>query len=360
MSNRPAETTRTDLDPRWSRIVARDASADGSFFYSVSSTGVFCRPSCGSRQANPRHVRLHDTIAACLQAGYRPCLRCRPDLPSPATRRDELVTRVCRLIEEAEEPPSLADLARSVGLSRHHLHRLFTTCLGVTPRAYADGLRAARVSALLGVERSVTQAIHEGGFNTASRFYETAMARLGMTPSRYRSGGAGSTVRFAVGQCTLGAILVACSDRGVCAILLGDDPETLTRDLQDRFGQAELVGADASFETLVAQVVGLADAPRAGPATLPLDIRGTAFQQRVWQALREIPPGETISYASLAARIGLRGGARAVAGACAANPIALAVPCHRVVRTDGSLSGYRWGIERKRTLLERERSSTQS
>jgi AraC family transcriptional regulator of adaptative response/methylated-DNA-[protein]-cysteine methyltransferase len=267
-----------------------------------------------------------------------------------------MVTKACRMLETADAAPSLGDLARSNGLSPSHFHRVFKSVTGLTPKAYAAASRARRLRDLLAkADTTVTTAIYDVGFGSSGRFYEAADRMLGMTPTCYRAGGVGSEIRFAIGDCSLGAILVAQSERGVCAILLGDDPDTLARDLQDRFPAAELVGGDRDFEGIVATVVGFVEAPRIGLA-LPLDIRGTAFQQRVWQALGDIPAGTTATYTDVAKRIGAPKSARAVASACAANPLAVAIPCHRVVRTDGGLSGYRWGVERKRALLEKESS----
>ncbi|HET9669530.1 MAG TPA: bifunctional DNA-binding transcriptional regulator/O6-methylguanine-DNA methyltransferase Ada [Casimicrobiaceae bacterium] len=269
------------------------------------------------------------------------------------THATRVIEGLCRFIEGVEHVPSLDELAARAGLSRWHLQRTFKRITGVTPKAYADACRERRLrNALTGGAR-VTDAIYAAGYNSNARFYERSDDVLGMTASRYRAGGAHETIRFAIGQCSLGAILVARSDRGVCAISLGDDPDTLARELQDRFPKAELVGGDREFERWVARVVGFVEAPKIG-LDLPLDVRGTAFQQRVWQALRAIPAGETVSYADLAARIGSPKSVRAVAGACAANTLAVAIPCHRVIRNDGALSGYRWGVERKRALLERE------
>lgn len=278
--------------------------------------------------------------------------------PTPATppsehRHASLVAALCRHIEAAELPPSLDELAAQAQMSPHHLHRVFKAITGVTPKAYADAHRARRVREALGAGQPVTQALHDAGFQAPSRFYEGARQRLGMTPSAYRSGGKDAVIHFAVAQCSLGAVLVAASPLGVCAISLGDDADTLTRELQDRFPQAELIGADAAFERLVAQVIGLVEMPRQA-TSLPLDVRGTAFQQRVWQALRDIPPGQTVSYTQLAERIGSPTSVRAVARACASNTLAVAIPCHRVVRLSGELSGYRWGVERKHALLARE------
>lgn len=340
-------------DPRWTAVLERDATADGRFVYSVRTTGVYCRPSCPSRPARPENVAFHATPEEAQRAGFRPCRRCNPDRVNAADPRKTLVVALCRIIETAEHAPTLAELANRAGLSAWHLHRVFKSVTGLTPKAYAAAHRAARVRAGLEGGGKVTDAIYDAGYGSNSRFYAEANGVLGMTARDYRAGGADSTIRFAVGQCSLGAILVAQSARGVCAILLGDDPETLVRQVQERFPAAELVGGDASFERLVAQVVGFIEAPRIG-LDLPLDVRGTAFQERVWQALRRIPAGSTISYAELARRIGAPGAVRAVAGACAANAIAVAIPCHRVVRSDGGLSGYRWGVSRKRALLARE------
>ncbi|OBX34665.1 bifunctional transcriptional activator/DNA repair enzyme Ada [Halomonas elongata] len=348
-TQRPCDTER---DRRWQAVVQRDASADGSFVYAVLTTGVYCRPSCPSRRAKPENVSFHDSPQDAEAAGYRPCKRCAPDaLSSPIA---VLVERACRIIEQADEPLGLLELAERVGLSPSYLHHRFKAVTGLTPRAYAKAHQAHRVrEALSDPDGDVTQAIHGAGFRSSGRFYENADAMLGMTPTTYKRGGRDTAIRFAVGECSLGSVLVACSARGVCAILLGDDPDDLVRDLQDRFPQAELDAGEASFESWVAQVIGLIDDPALG-TELPLDIRGTAFQQRVWQALREIPAGTTASYTEIAERIGSPAAVRAVARACAANPLAVAIPCHRVVRQDGNLSGYRWGIERKRALLERE------
>ena len=345
----------TDItrDPRWASVVARDKAADGTFWYSVATTGVFCRPSCPSRLANPKNVRLHESIAAAEAAGFRACRRCNPSGISIEAANNAIVAKACRLIDEATEPLSLAQIAESVELSPHYFHRLFKRATGLTPKAYAAAGRSARLREGLARAATVTEAFHEAGYGSNGRFYEASTGVLGMSPTHYRSGGDREVLTFAVGQCSLGAILVASSAKGVAAILLGDDPEALVRDLEDRFPRARLVGGDPAYEQLVAQVVGLVEAPAHG-LDLPLDVRGTAFQQRVWLALREIPAGTTATYASIAARIGAPSSVRAVAAACAANGHAVAIPCHRVVRHDGGLSGYRWGVERKRELIERE------
>lgn len=349
----PEHDNSVATDPRWVRIVARDKSADGTFWYSVATTGVYCRPSCPSRLANPRNVQLHDSLVDAKATGFRACHRCKPDGPSIEAENAALIAKACRMIEQSEEEPSLEQLARAVGRSPGYFHRLFKAATGLTPKGYATADKAKRVRNELAESGTVTDAIYGAGFNSSGRFYEKSTNMLGMTPSRYRTGGAGEEIRFAVGQTTLGAILVASSKKGVAAILLGDDPDDLVRDLQDRFPKARLVGADEDYESLVARVVGLIELPGLG-LDLPLDVRGTAFQQRVWQALRQIPVGQTVSYAEIARRIGSPAAVRAVAGACAANNLAVAIPCHRVVRNDGALSGYAWGVDRKRALLERE------
>lgn len=301
----------------------------------------------------PRISFFYATREKAEEAGFRPCKRCQLDRPALAEQYAASVTQACRIIEESETTLALEDLARQIGMSMYHFHRVFKQITGLTPRQYAAGQREKRVRDELGHGRVVTDAIFDAGYNSNSRFYEKSNEALGMTPSSYRAGGAGTVIRFAIGECSLGSILVAQSDRGICAILLGDDPDKLARDLQDSFPRANLVGGDTSFEELVAKVVGFIEAPGIG-LNLPLDVRGTAFQQRVWQALREIPAGQTVSYTDIARRIGAPKSVRAVAQACATNKLAVAIPCHRVVRNDGALAGYRWGVERKRTLLEKE------
>jgi AraC family transcriptional regulator of adaptative response/methylated-DNA-[protein]-cysteine methyltransferase len=350
----PATPTYADDEARWAAVVARDPSARGAFVYSVRTTGVYCRADCPSRLARRENVRFHATIEEAERAGFRACLRCRPTEDPLADADAEVVARACRLLETSDRIPSLTELASSVGLSPHHFHRVFKAQTGVTPRSYASTLRARRLRDQLERRPTITEAFHAAGFESSGRFYEASNDLLGMTPTEFRQGGPGSIIRFAIGESTLGSILVAASDRGVCAILLGEDPGALARDLEDRFPQAELIGGDAEFERLVAEVVAFVEAPNLG-WSLPLDIRGTAFQQRVWEALRSIPPGSTASYAEVAGRVGRPRAVRAVAQACAANALAVAIPCHRVVRSDGGLSGYRWGVERKAELLRRER-----
>jgi AraC family transcriptional regulator of adaptative response/methylated-DNA-[protein]-cysteine methyltransferase len=263
------------------------------------------------------------------------------------------VAKVCRLIEKSETVPGLEELAAYAGLSTYYFHHVFKSVTGLTPKAYAAAQRAVRIRNKLNQSDTITNAIYDAGYTSNSRFYEKSSQLLGMTPSNYRKGGANTDIRFAIGECSLGSILVAQSERGVCAIFMDDDPECLVRELQDRFPKSNLIGGNSEFEQLVANVVGFVETPAIG-FELPLDIRGTAFQQRVWQALRKIPVGSTISYTEIANRIGAPKSARAVARACAANKLAVAIPCHRVVRNDGGISGYRWGVARKRALLEKE------
>ena len=338
---------------RWNAVVRRDANADGIFYYSVKTTGVYCRPSCAARRARREHVRFHATCAEAEGAGFRACQRCQPNGPALAEQHATKVAAACRSIETAETPPSLAALAKTAGLSRFHFHRVFTKLAGLTPKAYAMAHRAKRIRQALPKPGTITEAIYAAGYNSNGRFYAESSRLLGMTPKRFRQGGKGEAIRFALSPCSLGSILVAASEKGVCAIALGDDPDRLSRDLRDRFPRAQLTDSDPQFHQLVTQVVAYVEAPKLG-FNLPLDVRGTAFRQRVWSALCKIPAGTTASYSEVAAAIGAPQSVRAVASACAANTIAVAIPCHRVLRTDGSLSGYRWGVERKRRLLQRE------
>jgi AraC family transcriptional regulator of adaptative response/methylated-DNA-[protein]-cysteine methyltransferase len=340
-------------DVLWDAVARRDGVWDGRFVYGVRTTGVYCRPSCPARLARRENVSFHATPDEARRAGLRACKRCNPDGEDPRARREAVVAAACRAIEEAEESPRLEELASSAGLSPFHFHRVFRSVTGLTPAAWAAAHRGRRVRERLSKGAGVTEALYDAGFGSSSRFYEKADAMLGMKPSAYRDGGRGEEIRFAVGQCSLGAILVAATSAGLCAITMGDDPEALVRDLQDRFPKAKLGGGDTAFERTVAAVVAFVEEPGRG-LDLPLDVRGTAFQQRVWEALRKVPAGQTVTYTDIAARLGRPEAVRAVAGACAANAIAVAIPCHRVVRRDGDLSGYRWGVDRKAELLRRE------
>jgi AraC family transcriptional regulator, regulatory protein of adaptative response / methylated-DNA-[protein]-cysteine methyltransferase len=297
-------------DPRWARIVAREKAADGRLWYSVSTTGVYCRPSCPSRVANPANVQLHDTLEQARATGFRPCKRCNPEGPSIESANAALVAKACRIIEESEVVPALEELAGATGRSPSHFHRIFKSATGLTPRDYATASRAKRVRVGLTCSNTITETIYQAGFNSSGRFYEKAVDMLGMTPSQYRAGGVNEEIRFAVGQTSLGVILVASSRKGVASILLGDDPDELVRNLQDRFPRAHLIGADRGYEALVARVVGFVEAPEIGVG-LPLDVRCTAFEQRVWKALQQIPAGETASCAEIARRIGSPKAARA-------------------------------------------------
>jgi AraC family transcriptional regulator of adaptative response/methylated-DNA-[protein]-cysteine methyltransferase len=349
---KPSATSSRD-DASWEAVVARDASFEGRFYYSVATTGVYCRPGCAARLPKRANVRFFDTRDEAERAGFRPCKRCKPDQPPLGELHAAKMAQACRLIEAAEEAPKLDALAEIVGLSPYHFHRVFKQVVGVTPKAYAIAHRNKRVRAELPTSDTVTAAIYDAGFNSNGRFYANASEVLGMAPTDFREGGAGQDIRYAISECSLGPVLIAASEKGVCAILFGDDLEGLRRELQDQFPRAHLIGGDKSFQELTAKVVAFVEDP-AKNLDLPLDIRGTAFQHRVWDTLRRIPAGSTASYAEIAEKIGAPKAVRAVARACATNLIAVAIPCHRVVRSDGGLSGYRGGVERKRALLAKE------
>jgi AraC family transcriptional regulator, regulatory protein of adaptative response / methylated-DNA-[protein]-cysteine methyltransferase len=351
--NRTKRQSYTSEEARWQAVLEKDRNADGEFWYSVKTTGVFCRPSCSSRRPNRQNIAFHNSPAEAEKAGFRACKRCDPKGPGLVGQHARAVVTACRMIKKADEFPNLDELAEAVSMSPSYFHRVFKAATGLTPKAYANAHRSDRVQKALPRWNTVTEAIYESGFNSNGRFYAESSKILGMKPKEYRNGGLGNTIRFAVGECSLGSILVASSERGVCAIFLGDDPDALARDFQDRFPKANLVGGDAEYEKLVAKVVGFIETPKIG-LDLPLDVRGTAFQRRVWKELQQIPAGKTASYSQVADRIGLPKSVRAVAQACGANALAVAIPCHRVLRRDGNLSGYRWGVERKRVLLARE------
>jgi len=340
-------------DPRWQALADRDAGARGHFYYGVRSTGIFCVPGCGSRLPRPENVSFFDSAEEAVGKGFRPCLRCRPQCP-PVDPWVGIVIRACRLLEDQQPTPGLAVLAQELGQSPWHLHRQFRAMTGLTPRAYAGATDARRIREQLMARQSVTEAVYEAGFESSSAFYREAEKALGMSPGKFKKGGKGERIRFAVGPCDLGLVLVAMSEKGVCAILLGDERAGLEADLRRRFPLAEVQAGGKEMAKALGLVVACVREPDKALA-LPLDIRGTAFQQRVWQALREIGPGSTSTYSDLAKLLGQEKAVRAVAGACAANPLAVAVPCHRVLRQDGSLAGYRWGLERKAELLRKEK-----
>lgn len=340
-------------DERWQAIVVRDKEADGQFFYAISTTGIYCYPSCPSRLAKRANTFFFKTAAEAGYAGFRPCKRCKSDQDKPSSRDDLVITQACRLIENTDELLSLESLAQSQNLSSYHFHRLFKSITGVTPRAYAIAQRALKIRTELTKDTSITDAIYQAGFNSNSRFYATSEEVLGMTPTNFKNGGNSETINYSIGACSFGSILVAHSEKGICAILIHDDDKPLLADLQTRFPKATLNEESTDYKHWLEQVIHFVEAPKKG-LELPLDIRGTLFQQHVWQLLQNIPLGTTASYTDIATQLGDPKAVRAVARACAANPIALLVPCHRVVRSDGGISGYRWGVENKRTLIARE------
>lgn len=340
-------------DARWQAVIERDKVADGQFFYAISTTGIYCYPSCPSRLALRTNTRFFETTIEAEQAGFRPCKRCKSDQSTPSSRDAYIIAKACRLIESAVEIPSLETLAQSQNLSSYHFHRLFKSITGVTPRAYAIAQRANKIRTELTQDTPITDAIYQAGFNSNGRFYATSTKVLGMTPKNFKNGGNSETIHYSIGACAFGSILVAHSEKGICAILIHDDEKPLLTDFQTRFPKANLIEDTTDFKHWLEQVVHFVEAPKKG-LELPLDIRGTLFQQRVWQLLQKIPLGTTASYTDIAIQLGDPKAVRAVARACAANPIALLVPCHRVVRSDGGISGYRWGVENKRTLIARE------
>ena len=358
MAATPAATHSAPVsDDRWNAVIARDASFAGQFYIGVKTTGIYCRPGCPARLPKRANVRFFDTRKQAEAAGFRPCKRCRPGQPPLAEIHAGKIAQACRLIEQADEAPRLEALAAAVGLSPYHFHRIFKARLGMTPKSYAVAGRNRRMRESLGRSGSVTEAIYDAGFNSNGCFYANSSEVLGMTPTDFRSGASGHDIRYAIGQSSLGLVLVAATAIGVCAILFGDSAEALRRDLEKQFPRARLLAGDTAFQSLTARVIAFVDDPARG-LDLPLDIRGTAFQHRVWDALRRIPVGSTASYAEIAANIGAPRAARAVARACATNRIAVAIPCHRVIHADGSISGYAGGVHRKRALLAKEKART--
>jgi AraC family transcriptional regulator of adaptative response/methylated-DNA-[protein]-cysteine methyltransferase len=351
---RKMEDTYTTDESRWDAVTRRDLQAAGAFVYGVVTTGVYCLPGCPSRLPKRGNVRFFASPGQAERAGFRPCMRCRPPAQGTGDLRKDAIVAACRVLEAAEQVPKLRDLAAAAGLSPSHFHRLFKKIVGITPGHYAAAQRARRLRHQLDRSSTVTDALYDAGYGSGSRFYEKMTETLGMKASLYRKGGKGMLIQSAAVQSSyLGWVLVAATNLGVCSITMGDTPEALQEGLHIRFPQAEFRESDPGFAEVVAKVISLIESPRGG-FDLPLDIQGSAFQQRVWMALRDIPAGATVSYRELAVRIGSPKAVRAVATACAANTVAVAVPCHRVVRSDGNLAGYRWGIERKRALLERE------
>ena len=345
-------------EKRWQAVEGRDRAADDWFCYAVITTGVYCRPSCPARRPLPANVEFFPSSRSAESAGYRPCRRCRPEIAAAQPAVGSWIIDLCRFIDEAPEPPTLAELAALVGRSPYHVQREFKRAIGVSPRSYAAAQRAERLRRGLKQRRAVAAAGYGAGYGSSGGLYAAANGDLGMTPSAFRAGGKGQHIIYGTTTCSLGSVLAAATERGVCAIFLGRSPDDLVQQLHELFREASSLRVSDSLVSLLQRVGDFIEAPRtAAPLLdLPLDVRGTAFQRRVWQALRDIPVGSTRSYAELARQLGVEDGARAVASACAANPVSLAIPCHRVVRRDGTLAGYRWGKERKRQLLEREGS----
>ncbi|MCI0520299.1 MAG: bifunctional DNA-binding transcriptional regulator/O6-methylguanine-DNA methyltransferase Ada [Chloroflexi bacterium] len=349
----------TTNEERWQAVSQRDALADGAFFFGVATTGVYCRPGCRSRLPRRENVVFFADPQAAEQAGFRPCKRCAPQLALAPDHAAQVVQQACQFIESADHTPTLQEMADAVGLTRYHFHRLFKKATGITPKQYTLTVRETRARARMQAGATIAEAVYSAGFDSGSRFYATAKASLGMRPSEFRRGGAGQIIRYAIVPCSLGWVLIAATALGVCQIDLGDSPESLKTRLEAAFPSAVFSPGEGDFQDMVHQTLEMLDQP-AKSHSLPLDIQGTAFQRRVWSALQNIPAGETTAYSQIAASIGSPKAGRAVAQACAANPLAVAIPCHRVCRKDGDLGGYRWGVERKRTLLERESPLTSS
>jgi len=340
-------------DERWEALLQRDSRVSSPFVYGVLTTGVYCRSACPSRLPNRDNVRFFENRMDAEQAGFRPCKRCKPDAQEPP--HTLAVLQACKRMDEADTPPSLKQLAQVAGLSPFHFQRLFKKMVGVTPKQYAMEKLASRLRTNLEKDSTITGAMYAAGFASSSRFYEKAAATLGMKPSTYKNGAQGVQIRFATAPCFLGFVLVGATAQGICAIDFGDTAEALKENLRRRFPKAVFQNPDPRFNKMIRQVLAFLEEPHRSRLDLPLDVQGTAFQRRVWMALQAIPAGDTMTYSEIAARIGKPKATRAVARACAANTLAVAVPCHRVVRGDGQLGGYRWGLERKRLLLERER-----
>jgi AraC family transcriptional regulator of adaptative response/methylated-DNA-[protein]-cysteine methyltransferase len=346
-----------DFEECWTAVVNRDAGVDGSFFYGVRTTGVYCRPGCASRRPLRANTVFFETTGAAEAAGFRACKRCRPTDGSAASRHLVAIEKACALLRTSETMPSLTELADAAGVSRFHFHRVFKQITGITPRDYARSHRIGRLGDKLDAGQPIAASIYATGFGSSSRAYEAAPAGLGMTPGARRRGGNGETIRFVTVETPLGWALVAATERGICMTALADDRDSLAAAVRQRFPAAELIAEDGALKEWTDRIVRFITAPDEN-LDLPLDIRGTAFQARVWRALQKIPLGKTASYTEIAAALGQPKAVRAVAQACAANKLALIVPCHRVIRSDGDLGGYRWGIERKRALLAGERKAS--
>jgi AraC family transcriptional regulator, regulatory protein of adaptative response / methylated-DNA-[protein]-cysteine methyltransferase len=350
------EIMKLSDETRWQAVVERDASLDGTFVFAVSSTGIFCRPSCPSKRARRENVRFFDHATAAEQAGYRACLRCRPKAID-GNPQSALVRAICRYIEQhIEDRITLGLLSKEFRLSPFHLQRTFKSALGVSPKAYIDACRLRQVKQNLQAGHNVTTSLYAAGYGSSSRLYERTAGQLGMTPEKYRRGALAAIVRYTTARSPLGRMLIAATDKGICAIQFADTDEELQQGLMREFPFAVRKRDDAAMAQWKVSLDRLIDGEETNPS-LPLDIRATAFQRRVWEALQRIPRGETRSYSAVAKKIGMPKATRAVARACATNPVAVAIPCHRVVREDGELGGYRWGMERKEQLLAMEQEA---
>lgn len=356
MSTMLHPTTYTNEDTRWNAVIGKQAEADGRFVYAVATTGIYCRPSCSSRQPARQNVRFYETSVEAERAGYRACRKCGGQPKGDDDRQMIAVRRACQEIQAADEQaPSLENLAKATGVSPHHLHRVFKKAMGITPRQYWDSIRLDRLKRNLRSGESVAPALYGAGYGSSSRLYEKSDGQLGMTPASYGRGGAGAVIAYASRPSTLGLVLVGATGKGVCFVALGDDEAALIPELERDFPKAERHRDDDGLGEMLDMVVAHLDG-REPNIRLPLDVQATAFQRQVWQALSDIPYGETRSYGELAQAIGKPGAPRAVGRACGSNPVALLVPCHRAIGADGRLTGYRWGVERKQALIEQERA----
>jgi len=345
-------------DARWHAVLNNNSSADGSFYYAVLTTGIYCRPSCTSRLPNRANVEYFTTCEEAEAAGYRACKRCKPTTKSKAVETEQKIIHSCRIIEESETSLKLDELAAQVNLSPYHFHRLFKKIVGVTPKQYASRNKSQRFQKSLKTSPSITDAIYSAGYGSSGGAYDKTQDQLAMKPKVYRKGAAGITITYGLAQCFLGWVIVAATDRGICAIEFGDDPDALPDQVQSRFPKAQLKEADRGFKTLINEVVEFIESP-GGDFKIPLDIQGSAFQQQVWNVLRRVKPGETLSYTEVAEKIGNPNAVRAVASACASNKLAVVIPCHRIISKAGKLSGYRWGTKRKKMLLDLEKDSNE-